>query len=866
MKEMIEICDALLNLRDQPCALATVIHVEGSAYRRPGARMLLTADGQTRGMISGGCLEHDIFDCARRVLRAGCPQTVRYNSTSAADIIFGTGLGCNGIIEVIVEPITDRFRVSLINAMEDCQETRQTGGLATMVSSDNARLKATGAARYATEASPENVLYAWALKSTISNGRIASLDAAAAESAPGVRLVLTPQNALKLTKPKPSASGGLQNEERMPLSDDQISYGGQYVALVVADSLEEAQHAASLVKIQYEPANFALEPEQASKTAKKPKKNNGEDVQLKKGDVDEALADKNLVVIERTYNTPTETHNPMEPSATMAEWTAEGSLQVNDATQYVKGVQDLLAQAFDLKREQVRVSSPFVGGAFGCKGAGWPHIFLTAMAAKMTGAPVKFALARQDMFSCAGHRTPTAQTIALAATRDGKLRAMRHQVETVTSPLGEFTESCGARSTGVLYECPAIVVDETVFTVNVATPTFMRAPGECPGTYAVECAMDELAHELKMDPLALRLANYSSAHPISGKPWSTKHLTEAYRLGAERFGWQKRTREPRSMTKDGMLVGWGVATATYPGYMMAAEATVSLKSDGTAHLKCAAHDIGTGAYTVLTQISAEAVGLPVEKVTFKLGDSDLPFGPVAGGSNTTATVGSAIYEAASDLHKKLAALATADKQSPLYGLGIGEMSADGTGRLAAADDPAKNDSFVQRLQRAGKTSLEGKGGIDAGRNKKSKFAFQSFGAQFCEVQIDPDLPMVRVTRFVSVMDCGRVINAKTARSQILGGVTMGIGMALQEETVYDKTTGLPVTRNLADYHVPVNADIRDLEVHFVGVPDLAFNPMGSRGMGEIGITGTAAAIANGVFHATGKRVRDLPITIDKLMG
>ena len=729
------------------------------------------------------------------------------------------------------------------------------------------RLKVTGAARYAAEFSPPGVLHGCARKSAISHGRITALDTKAAEAAPGVRLVLTHRNAAKLKQPKPNPmiGGGIMNETRLPLSDDLIFYGGQYVAFVVADSLEHARHAASLIKIQYEEKAPALKASQARDTAKKPAKNNGEDVQLKKGDVEAALADKSLVILERIYETPTETHNPMEPSATVAEWVAEDRLTLHDATQFVKGVQDVLSQAFGLKKENVRVISPFVGGAFGCKGPVWPHIILAAMAAQAVSAPVKFALSRQDMFSGTGHRTPTTQTIALAATRAGKLRGIRHRVETLTSPVGDYVESCGARSSGVLYASPAITVEETVFAVNVGTPTFMRGPGECPGAYALECAMDELAFELKMDPLALRLANHSDTHPIQEKPWSTKHLKEAYRLGAEKFGWEKRTSAPRSMRKNGMLMGWGVATATYPGYIMAAEATVLLNTDGTAVVKCAAHDLGTGAYTVLSQISAEALGVPVEKVTFELGDSNLPYGPVAGGSNTTATVGSAIYDAAADLHKKLAKLAVADAQSPLHGADADKIVTAGAGRFALQEDAGKSDSFAEILRRAGKDSLEGKGSFRPPLLIKPRSAFQSFGVHFCEVQIDPDLPRVRVTRLVSVMDCGRVMNAKTARSQILGGVVMGLGMALAEETIYDPATGLPVTRNLADYHVPANADIRDIEVHFVGEPDFEFNPMGARGMGEIGITGTAAAVANAVFHATGKRVRDLPITLDKLL-
>lgn len=747
------------------------------------------------------------------------------------------------------------------------EPTRNPRELGKPMNRVDGRLKVTGAARYSAEFFPQGVLHAYALKSPISSGRIRELDVTAAETATGVRAVITHVNPPKIKQPNPDSDsgGGLMNEHRLPLSDDRISYGGQYVALVVADSLEHARHGASLIRIRYEEKVPALKPEQARETAKRPSKHNEEQVQLKKGDVEQALGDQQLVIMERIYDTPVETHNPMEPSATIAEWVDEDHLTLYDATQYVKGVQDLISQAFGLKKENVLVKSPFVGGAFGCKGAVWPHVFLTVMAAKAARAPVKFAISRQDMFSGIGHRTSTTQTIAFAANPDGKLQAIRHRVETLSSPVGEFVEICGARSTGVLYASPAIQVEETVFQVNVATPTFMRAPGECPGTFAVECAMDELAVQLKVDPLQLRIINHSDRHPIQDKPWSTKFLKDAYRLGAEKFGWQNRTPEPRSMRKDGKLVGWGLATATYPAHQMKAEVTAILSADGRAVVQCAAHDLGTGAYTVLTQISAEALGIPVESVTFELGRSDLPFGPVAGGSNTTATVGSAIYDAAADLHRSLMKLASADAQSPLHRVELDQMVLMGEGRLTSKEDASKSDRYVDILRRAGKESLVGHGKFGRSKSEKSPTAFQSFGAHFCEVQIDPEFPLVRVTRFVSVMDCGRVMNAKTARSQILGGVVMGIGMALHEQTVYDPATGLPVTRNLADYHVPVNADIRDIEVHFVGEPDYEFNPMGARGMGEIGITGTAAAVANAVYHATGIRVRDLPITLDKLM-
>ena len=484
----------------------------------------------------------------------------------------------------------------------------------------------------------------------------------------------------------------------------------------------------------------------------------------------------------------------------------------------------------------MRVICPFVGGAFGSKGPVWTHTILTAMAAKVVKRPVRVELTRQQMFSGTGHRTPTFQTIALGATRDGKLQAIRHHSEMVTSPVGDWVETCGLGSTNVLHDAPAIEFDHVVHIVNVSQPSFMRAPGECPGTYAVECAMDELAYALKIDPLKLRQTNNSPNHPMRGVPWSTKHLAECYELGAEKFGWSKRNRDPRSMKDGHLLVGWGLATATYPAHAGKAEVDIELNADGMAFVRCAAHDLGTGQYTSLTQISADAIGLPVEKVKFELGDSNLPFGPVAGGSRTTATVGSAIANAAENLKNKLAEIG-ADRNKP--------------------------ETFSDAIKRAGMKSIQAAGKFEFKENEKMDF--QSFGAQFCEVKIDPELPLVRVTRWVSVMDCGRVVNLKTGRSQILGGIVMGIGMALEEETVYDPATGLPATRNLADYHVPVHADINSIDVYFVGEPDYAFNPIGARGMGEIGITGAAAAVANAVYHATGKRVRDLPITIDKLI-
>jgi xanthine dehydrogenase YagR molybdenum-binding subunit len=697
-------------------------------------------------------------------------------------------------------------------------------------------LKVTGAAKYPAEFDLPNLAHAFAVMSTIAKGEVTAIDSAKAEKAPGTIAVITHLNAPKLTEP-PNAQkgGGIRIEQRAPLADNKISYGGQYVAAIVAETLEQARHAASLLKISYAPQRPALRKEDAIKTSE-PTKHFGEDLQKKKGDVAAELARSDLVKIGQTYTTPTETHNPMECSATIAHWEAVDRLMIYDATQYVKGVQGIVSDAFGLPRENVRVICPFVGGAFGCKGPTWPHTILAAMAAKVVGRPVKLELTRQQMFTGTGHRTPTLQTITLAAMRDGKLQAVRHSTEMLTSPVGDFIEACGLGSTSVLYSAPVIEFSHIVHTVNVSQPSFMRAPAACPGTYALESAMDELAYVLEMDPLKLRQINNSPNHPIKGIPWSTKHLAECYTLGAEKFGWSKRKHEARSM-KDGKLcVGWGLATATYPAHAGRAEVHMQLHADSSALVRCATHDLGTGQYTSLSQISADAIGIPVEKIKFELGDSSFPFGPVSAGSQTTATVGSAIADAAENLKKKLADVGA---------------------------DPNRPESFGEALRRAGMESIAADGKFEYEENEK--LGFQSFGAHFCEVKIDPDLPLVRVTRWVSVMDCGRVVNLKTGRSQILGGIIMGIGMALEEETVYDPATGLPATRNLADYHVPVHADIDSIDVYFVGEPDYAFNPAGARGMGEIGITGAAAAVANAVYHATGKRVRDLPITIDKLI-
>jgi xanthine dehydrogenase YagR molybdenum-binding subunit len=728
--------------------------------------------------------------------------------------------------------------------------------------------KVTGAAKYSVEFEVPKCAYAWPVESNIAKGKITAIDSTAAKKSPGVITIISHINVPKPKEPAAKESRdsghGIRNEERLPFADDQVHYAGQYVALVVAQTIEQAQHAARLVHVSYAPERPLLTMEAADNKAKKPDKSHDENVQIKKGDVDAALSDSNVTKIEQTYTTPTETHNPIEMSGTIAAWEGDEKLTLWDATQFVKGVQSIAARAWNLPTENVRVICPFVGGAFGCKGAVWPHVLAAAMAAKAAGVPVKFHVRRPDMFTSTGHRTPTRQKISLAATREGKLTAMRHVTNTMTSTVGDFTESAGARSTGVMYESPSIWVEESVFPVNVSTPTFMRAPGECPGSYALESAMDELAYALKMDPVALRLANLAENHPTKNVPFSAKHLKECYETGANKFGWSQRKPEPRSMRDDDLLVGWGMATKTYPAHKMNAAAKVTLHTDGSALVQCATHDLGTGAYTAFTQISSEQLGVPFEKVTFELGRSDYPFGPVAGGSNSTATVGTALHELAGLLHQALAQMAVQDSRSPLYNHQPEEIVMTAPGRLGLKDNPKASDGYTDILRRAGRDFITVESKLKEEEPDK-KHAFQSWGADFVEVKIDPLLPRVQVTRVVSVINCGRVVTFKPARNQIIGGVNMGIGMALMEATEYDPETGLPVIRNLADYHVVTNADAPVIDVTFVGEPDFVFNPIGCRGIGEIGIVGAAAAVANAIYHATGKRVRDLPITPDKLI-
>jgi xanthine dehydrogenase YagR molybdenum-binding subunit len=528
----------------------------------------------------------------------------------------------------------------------------------------------------------------------------------------------------------------------------------------------------------------------------------------------------------------------------------------------VFGVKRKIARLFGLAETNVRVISKFLGGGFGCKGTPWSHVPIAAMAAKVVGRPVKVVITRQQMFAFVGHRPPTIQRVSLGATHDGKLTAIRHALVSHTSRFDEFVEGSAVVSRS-LYACPNVETSHRLVRLDVATPTFMRAPGECTGNFALESAMDELGYALGMDPIALRLKNEADRDGDTDKPWSSRSLRQCYEHGAALFGWSRRSREPRSMRDGKWLVGFGVATATYPVHRSAASASARVKADGTAVVQSATQDIGTGTYTIMTQIAADALGLPFEHVRFELGDTAFPEAPMSAGSQTAASTGPAVQRAGLAARRQIAELAVADAASPLHGLSVTELDAK-DGALFVKSDPARRDTMADVIRRNGGRDVFVEAKATEGEERK-KYAMRSFGAEFAEVRVDPDLGEVRVARLLGVFGAGKILNEKTGKSQMLGGMVWGIGFALTERTRYDVRDGRVITRDLADYLVPVEADVPEVEIAFVDEVDAHVNELGAKGIGEVGLTGAIAAIGNAVFHATGKRVRDLPITVDKLI-
>lgn len=716
-------------------------------------------------------------------------------------------------------------------------------------------LKVTGQARYAGEFHVPGLLYGSVVNSSIALGRILSIDSSAAEAVPGVVLVLTHQNRPPIASyDKPyEDDDAAEGSPFRPLFNDRILYSGQPIALVVAENLELARYAGSLVRVEY-----AREPHRTDllselQTAHKAPA----ELPPPRGDVDAALRGAPLR-LELEYSTPVEHHNPMEPHASTVHYLPEGKLEVYDKTQGVQNCMRYLEGVFDMKG-QIRVISPFVGGAFGSGLRPQHQLPLAVMAALKLNRSVRVTLKRQQMFTF-GYRPRTVQRFAIGAAANGQLEAISHQAIGQTSSFEDFTEH-EVEWSGMLYQCPNVKLDYQLVPLDVYTPLDMRAPGAAIGVYALECAMDELAYAAQVDPLALRLTNYAERNGNEDKPYSSKELRQCYEQGAERFGWSRRSMEPRSMRDGNQLIGWGLATGVWEAMQMPASAKACIEPDGRLVVSSATADIGTGTYTVMTQIAAAAIGLPMERVEFRLGDSSLSQAPLEGGSATVSSVGSAVQQACEALCQKILDTAQQTPVSPFTGAKLDDVEfVDGQMRLKAA--PAHSVAIEQVVAVTG--VLEAEVSIKPGE-KRNEYSTATHSAVFVEVRVDEVLGTVKVSRVVSAVAAGRVVNPKTAGNQITGGVVWGISQALHEETMIDHALGRYMNHNLAEYHVPVNADIGDIDVIFVEEKDEIVNALGSKGVGEIGIVGVAAAVANAIYHATGKRVRDLPITMDKLL-
>lgn len=723
------------------------------------------------------------------------------------------------------------------------------------------KLKVTGRARFTAETPVPGLAYAVLVQSTIGRGRIVKIDDEAARSAQGVVGVMTHENAPRVRPHKAAPF----DTHFLILQDDRVHHDRQAIAVVVADTFERATHAASLVRVTYEAQDPVTSIEDAEKFA--PQQVMGEPPDHTRGDPDAAL-EQAALRIRNVYSSPVEHHNAMEPHATVALWEGD-RLTVHDSTQYVYGVRRRLAAVFGMPLKKIRVICPFVGGGFGSKGPVWPHVPLAAMVARLYDRPVKLVLARSQMYGSNGYRPRTIQTIALGADKDGKLQSVIHDTVAQTCDFDEWTEASGL-VTRMLYAVPNLRVTHRLARLNAAKPTFMRAPGEATGTYALESAMDELACAANVDPVLLRLRNYADVDPDTELPFSSKALRECYELGAEKFGWSERRPQPRSMRDGRFLIGMGMATATYPMNRNSASAHARIGADGIVLVQSATGELGTGSYTVFSQIAADTLGVPIDRIRFELGDTDLPEAPISAGSMSVASVGPAVYRACSRLREKLLKLVAADKESPLYGARPADVEfRDGgvfsrNGGSFSRDGVRAEASYGEILRRAGLECVEADGTSEPGKESE-RYAMHAFGAQFARVRVDPDLGEIRVTKFVGAFAAGRILNAKTARSQLIGGITFGIGMALLERTSTDRRTGRIMSANLADYLLPVHADVGDIEAYLVPEEDRHVNPIGAKGVGEIGITGVAAAIANAVYHATGHRFRDLPITVDKML-
>ncbi len=721
-------------------------------------------------------------------------------------------------------------------------------------------LKVTGGARYAADHHPPGMLYAVLAVSSIARGRVAFLNVEAAKAHPGVVEVMTPTNKPALAQDPDAKTNPFMFRLDL-LQNDRVRYANQPIAVVIAATLEAATEGAALLSPRYvtDPARVGLD---ATESFVPPVVGPGHPSEAHRGDVEAGFAAATKQ-IEATYETAPQYHNPMEPHAIVAAWEGD-RLSIDTPSQGLAMAQGRLAGLFGISPDKIHIRSPFLGGGFGCKGMIAGPQVLGVMAAQMVGKPVKLVLRREQMFGPVGHRAPTRQILRMGTDDDGRLTALDHSTKTTSSTFDDFFEPAADISRS-LYASLAISTSHEAVRIDTGTPLFMRAPGEATGSIALESAIDEMAQAVGMDPLAFRLRNYAEVEPISGKPFSSKALRDCYAQGAERFGWQRRPLQPRQMRDgDGLLVGWGVGTATFPALMFEAQAKATLRQDGSGVMEIGAHDMGQGAWTALAQIAADGLGLDIDNVDFRSGTSDLPDAGIAGASAHTATAGMAIHNAGADVIARLADLAANDDRSPLFGAGNAGVIARG-GCLFRRDDESRSESYSDILGRAGLAEIEGRGKSATSQAAQSTYAMYAHGAVFAEVKVDPDLGQMRVTRVVGAFAAGRIINPRMVRSQLYGGMIWGVSFALHEQAVLDQRSGRPMNANLAEYHIPVNANVPLLEAILVEEDDPHVNALGIKGVGEIGITGTAGAVANAVWHATGVRVRKFPITLDRLI-
>jgi xanthine dehydrogenase YagR molybdenum-binding subunit len=727
--------------------------------------------------------------------------------------------------------------------------------------------KVSGLAQYTSDFHFPGMLYGVPVEATIANGKIVKLDTAAAEKMPGVRAIFHRGNIGKIFRSTPGPGfTGVCIERRPPFEDDVVRYYGQYIALAVADTFEAAKAAADAVRVTYakDKPNVATDL----------KADNDPDVvlttygpqarlQSQRGDAAGAFASA-PVKLDQTYVTPAETHNPLELHSTTAIW--DGStLTLYESSQGVVNLRGVLAQMFGLPKENVRVISKFLGSGFGGKLWPWTHCPLAAAAARQLGKPVKLVLSRRMMFQAVGHRARTQQRVRLGATPDGKLVSLQHDYVYHRSILDDYHEDCG-EATALQYSVPNLRVAFGRAQRNIGSPSDMRGPGRVPGLYATESAMNELAEQLKIDPVKLRVLNEPKIDESLGIPFSSRHLLECFQLGSEKFGWSRRTPAVGSMKRDGLTLGWGMAGCSWIAARFPAEASVELRDDGSARVASATQDIGTGTYTILAQLTSQKTGVPLDKIEVVLGDTSLPDGPTSGGSMATASMVPPVFAAADSAIASLLATAATTPGSPFQNHKTDDLGFDGGRVFVKADGPANGVPFADLLRRANLRLVTGSGKSEATfGNPKPKFSMQSFGCHFVEVTWQPEIARLRVSRVVTVIDAGRIINPLAGRNQIEGAVVMGIGMALFEHTTYDPQNGAPINSNLADYIVTVNADAPLIDVHFLDFPDKELNPLGARGIGEIGLAGFAAAVTAAVHHATGVRVRELPVKIENLL-